>query len=119
MNQFSFQYPEAFLLLLLFYICAKWCPARSMAIYFPHLKVLLGGREVKSRIPAILKWIGITMLITALSSPVLTDEYKNTKKRYQKNICIKRPDVFHQLFLVGKIEIYKYLHLYIYIYNSV
>jgi Ca-activated chloride channel family protein len=81
MNQFSFQYPQAFLLLLLFYICAKWCPARSMAIYFPHLKVLLGGREVKSKIPAILKWIGITMLITALSSPVLTDEYKNTKKQ--------------------------------------
>ena len=81
MNQFSFEYPIAFSLLIIFYICSKWCKARTMAIYFPHLKALLSMTKTRSRFPNILKWIGIISLITALASPIITNEYKNIKKQ--------------------------------------
>ena len=81
MNQFSFEYPIAFALLILFYICARWCKARTMAIYFPHLKALMSMSRTRSKFPNILKWIGIVSLVTALASPVITNEYKNIKKQ--------------------------------------
>ncbi len=80
MNQFSFEYPWVFLLLVLFYICLRGCPARTNAIYFPHIKVLMAKHSKKSRWLDIIKWIGILGLITALASPVITNEYKNIKK---------------------------------------
>ncbi len=80
MTQFSFQHPEAFLIIILFMLCAKWCKARTEAIYFPHIAVFFQGTRSRSRLPSILKWIGIISLLTALASPVITDEYKNIKK---------------------------------------
>lgn len=80
MSQFSFQYPIAFLLLIIFWVCGRFCPARGDAIYFPHIsKLLLGGRE-KSRFANVLKWIGIISLTLALSSPVVTKSHKDIKK---------------------------------------
>jgi Ca-activated chloride channel family protein len=81
MNQFSFEYPWVFLLLGVFYLCGKLCPARTSAIYFPHVKVLMTKHTKKSRWLEIIRWIGILGLITALASPVITNEYKNIKKR--------------------------------------
>jgi len=81
MNQFSFEYPYAFALIFLFLICAKYCPARSRAIYFPHISSLLSLSAKKSRLLEILKWVGIISLLSALASPVITNEYKNIKKK--------------------------------------
>ena len=80
MSQFSFQFPWAFLVLLLFVVCAKWCKERSRAIYFPHVSALLAKSAHKSSLLAWLKWVGIIAAVTALASPVLTTSYKNTKK---------------------------------------
>ncbi|ADV45546.1 vWA domain-containing protein [Nitratifractor salsuginis] len=81
MNQFSFQYPWALALILLFWICGRYCPARTQAIYFPHVRRLLSVHAHKSRWLEILKWIGIISLLLALASPVLTNEYKEIKKK--------------------------------------
>jgi len=81
MNQFSFEYPWVFLILGLFFICGKFCPARTSAIYFPHIRVLMAKNTKKSRWLEIIRWIGILGLVGALASPVITNEYKNIKKR--------------------------------------
>jgi Ca-activated chloride channel family protein len=80
MSHYSFEFPYAFLLLPLFWFCAKECPLRRQAIYMPYIHVLLGDKRVKSRILELLKWIAILSFITALASPVKVIEYNNVKK---------------------------------------
>ena len=80
MSQFSLQYPYALLLILLFWLCAKYCPPKADSIFFPHVHNLLISKKGKSRLLDMLKWFGIVSLLFALSSPVITKSYKNTKK---------------------------------------
>jgi Ca-activated chloride channel family protein len=80
MSQFSFEYPWVFILLILFVICAKWCPERTLAIYFPHIHNLMAPSVGKSSWLALLKWLGIVLAVTALASPVITKSYTNSKK---------------------------------------
>jgi len=80
MSQFSFEYPLAFLVILLFMTCAKWCKERSRAIFFPHVATLIAGEGHKSSLLAWLKWVGIIAAVTALASPVITKSYTNSKK---------------------------------------
>ena len=80
MSQFSFQYPLAFLVILLFMVCAKWCKERSRAIFFPHVANLIAGEGHKSSLLLWLKWVGIVAAVTALASPVITKSYTNSKK---------------------------------------
>ncbi len=81
MNHFSFEHPWALGIILLFWLCSKYCPARTQAIYFPHVKRFFSLHAHKSRWLEILKWIGIVGLLIALASPVLVDEYQNIKKQ--------------------------------------
>ena len=80
MSQFSFEYPVAFALLILFMICAKWCKERSRAIFFPHIHNLLAPSVGKSSWLELLKWLGVVLAVTALASPVITKSYTNSKK---------------------------------------
>jgi len=79
-SQFSFEYPLLLLLLLLFIACSKWCKERSRAIFFPHVNTLIAKDASKSSVLSWLKWIGIVAAIVALSSPILTKNYVNSKK---------------------------------------
>ncbi len=76
MDAFSFQYPKVFLVLFFFLLCAEFCPARSKAIYFPHLGTLLHKKALPDRLSIVLKWIAIVSLVTASASPVLEKRYK-------------------------------------------
>ncbi len=74
MEHFVFEYPWLFLLILLYLICEKWCPARLETILFPGADRL--ADIVKSR-PTGKKWmrfLTFTLLVTALASPVIKDE---------------------------------------------
>jgi len=81
MSQFSLQYPYALAIMFLFWLCSRYCRARSTAIYFPHIHTLLAGQAKRSTLLEWLKWLGIASLLFALSSPVITKSYKETKKR--------------------------------------
>jgi len=84
MNHFEswgLEYPWVLALAVLFWICGRYCPARTQAIYFPHVRRLLALGARRSRWLELLKWIGILGLLVALASPVKTDEYQNIKKR--------------------------------------
>jgi len=80
MSQFSFEYPLAFGVLILFIICAKWCKERSRAIFFPHVNTLIAKETSKSSLLSWLKWVGIVAAVIALASPILTKNYINSKK---------------------------------------
>jgi Ca-activated chloride channel family protein len=81
MSQFSFEYPYALGIILLFLLCAKFCRERGRAIYFPHIEtLLLKGGSKKSSLLLWLKWIGIVGVVVALASPVLTREYRDSHK---------------------------------------
>jgi Ca-activated chloride channel family protein len=81
MGQYSLQYPYALAVIVLFWLCARFCAARSAAIYFPHIHNLLATEGKKSRLLDTLKWFGIVSLLFALSSPVMTKSFKDTKKK--------------------------------------
>ena len=88
MNQFSFEYPLVLGLILLFFVCAKWCRERSRAIYFPHVAQLLARSAGKSSLLGWLKWVGIIAAVTALASPVITKTYTNSKKEGRDIVLI-------------------------------
>jgi len=88
MSQFSFEYPYVFILLPIFWLCAKYCASKSDAIYFPHVSKLLKQSGSKNRFLYWLKWIGIVTMIIALASPVMTETYKNNKKSARDIVLI-------------------------------
>ena len=80
MSHYSFEFPYAFLLIVLFWLCFKKCPSKSLAIYLPYIHLLIGKKRVKSRLLDIFKWFGIIALTIALASPVKVEIYNNIKK---------------------------------------
>jgi len=65
-----FEYPVLGLTLLLFLVCARWCPMRLSALYFPHTGRFARESAAPSHFLTGLKWLGITMLVIAFMSPV-------------------------------------------------
>lgn len=88
MNGFSFEYPFALAVILLFIICAKLCKERSRAIFFPHVKTLMVKSAGRSSWLSVLKWVGIVAVVVALASPVITKSYSNTKKEGRDIVLI-------------------------------
>ncbi len=89
MNQFSFQYPLLFGIIIIFILCARYCQEKSRAIYFPHIEaLLLKNRHSSSSLLFWLKWIGIVGAVVALASPVLTNTYQNSKKEGRDIVLI-------------------------------
>ena len=81
MNHFTFEYPIVFVILLLFYICSRWCKAKGVSIYFPNMQMLKIASKKSSLLSNTLKLFTIVALVTALSSPIKQDEVvtKNDK----------------------------------------
>ncbi|HIM93816.1 MAG TPA: VWA domain-containing protein [Campylobacterales bacterium] len=80
MKQFSFEFPWLLALVLLFLLCAKFCRVKSRTIYFPHMDILLAGKQRKSSLILFFKWLSILMVIVAVASPILSQEYSNSKR---------------------------------------
>ncbi|NPA27890.1 MAG: VWA domain-containing protein, partial [Epsilonproteobacteria bacterium] len=80
MSQFSFEFSYIFLLLPLFWFCFKRCPAKSVAIYFPYIHILISKKALKSRWVELFKWLGVVSFLIALASPVVVTKYENIKK---------------------------------------
>lgn len=88
MDGFNFQYPYFLGLILLFILCSIVCKERSRAIYFPHIKTLMGANMMRSSWLVFFKWIGIIGAIVALASPVITKNYINSKKEGRDIVLI-------------------------------
>ncbi|NPA82647.1 MAG: VWA domain-containing protein [Epsilonproteobacteria bacterium] len=75
-NHITFEHPYAFLIILIFLICAKFCKERSEAIFFPKASLLFEKGHKKDIILTSLKWGAIVLAVFALASPVRIDQYK-------------------------------------------
>jgi Ca-activated chloride channel family protein len=80
MSQFSFEFPYIFLLLPIILLCLRRCPARSFAVYFPYIHILISKKAFKSRWSDLIKWLGIVSFLIALASPVVITKYENVNK---------------------------------------
>ncbi len=75
-NGYYFEFPLFGLLILLFITCAKFCKMRSLSLYFPHTREFMQNSVSASKLLFLLKWLGVTMLIVALMSPVKDEPYE-------------------------------------------
>ena len=71
-----FEYPELLLLILVFIVCSKFCKLRVPSIYFPHAGQFMQNSISSSKLLGFLKWLGISMLIIAIASPVKDEPYE-------------------------------------------
>jgi Ca-activated chloride channel family protein len=86
MSEITFEYPKAFLLILLFIFCSKYCKAKREALFFPHVEIFI-SQKGGSALLFIFKWFSIVLAITALASPVIKDEL-TLQKRFTKSIVL-------------------------------
>lgn len=77
----SFEYPFAFLIILLYLICLKFCKQKKQSIYFSNIKMLKKSSSVKNIFLEILKFIAICALSVALASPVKKDELQSSSNK--------------------------------------
>ncbi|QOY51301.1 VWA domain-containing protein [Candidatus Sulfurimonas baltica] len=71
-----FEFPYLILILLVFMVCARVCKMKIPSIYFPHTGSFLKNSVSASKPLLFLKWLGITMMIIALMSPVKDEPYE-------------------------------------------
>jgi Ca-activated chloride channel family protein len=88
MAQFSFEYPFALGIILVFVLCALWCKERTRAMFFPHIETLMMTAKSHSSFFDFLKWVGIVSLVIAMASPVLTQSYSHSKKEGRDIVLI-------------------------------
>ncbi len=81
MSHFTFEYPLAFLLIVLFFICSKWCKPKGVSLYFPNIAILQQASKKSRWLLNSLKILASLSLIVALASPIQKDDIviKNDK----------------------------------------
>ncbi len=76
-----FEYPYLFLLIVVFVLCEYSCKMRLPSFYFPHATQFMQKGVSTSKIPLLLKWLGIIMILLALISPVKDEPYELEPKK--------------------------------------
>ena len=69
-ENYTFEYPYAFLILILFYLCLKFCKVKGISFYFPNLALLQQASRKSMLLINSLKFLTILLLVTALASPI-------------------------------------------------
>jgi len=70
------EFPRLLFVVFFFIACETLCKMRLPSIYFPHTRQFMQNSVSASKLLFFLKWIGIIMLILALSSPVKDEPYE-------------------------------------------
>ena len=76
-----FEYPYLFLIVIIFILCELFCKMRLPSFYFPHASAFMQKGINSSKLPFILKWLGIILMIVALASPVRDEVYELEPKK--------------------------------------
>lgn len=71
-----FEFPKIIFVIFFFIACASLCKMKLPSIYFPHTGEFLKESVSASKTLFFLKWLGITMMILALMSPVKDEPYE-------------------------------------------
>ena len=78
-DNLTLEYPWVLIVLLVFIVCNIFCKAKSTTYYMPHLNIYNKASATNSSISLILKWLGISLAIIALSSPIKIQNITHTK----------------------------------------
>ena len=71
-----FEFPRLVFVIFFFIACASLCKMKLPSLYFPHTGQFMKSSVSASKLLFILNWLGITMLILALMSPVKDEPYE-------------------------------------------
>ncbi|WOE69211.1 VWA domain-containing protein [Hydrogenimonas thermophila] len=74
MSGFTFEEPLSFALLILYFICNRWCKPRFESIWFPGSERLKDVSKKRTTWFNFLKFTAFFLLVTALASPVVKNE---------------------------------------------
>lgn len=74
MDNIIFEYPYLFGLVILFFICEKFCKAKRQRLILPNMAMLKKVAKKQSLLINALKLLMIALLVTALASPISEDE---------------------------------------------
>ncbi len=74
MGEIVFENPSVFGLLLLFFLCARWCKPRFESIWFPGSDRMARIGRGRQSATILLKFLAFALLVTALASPVVENE---------------------------------------------
>ena len=73
-NQLGFEYPYLFLLLIPFFLCLKFCKAKSARLIFPNAARFTQIGKRSSSLQTILKVLAFVLLTVAIASPFRQDD---------------------------------------------
>jgi Ca-activated chloride channel homolog len=89
LENYTFEYPYAFLILILFFACLKFCKTKGISFYFPNIKLLEQASKKSILLINSLKILTILFLVIALSSPVKEDTLIiNDDKGYEISLIL-------------------------------
>ena len=74
MDNLLFQYPFAFLALLFYLLCKKFCPERNEQLIFPNMKIFKQVAKGQNHLLFILEFLAVLFLVIALASPYKQDD---------------------------------------------
>lgn len=78
---YTFEYPYVFFILILFFICLKFCKTKGISFYFPNIALLEQASKNSMLLINSLKFLTVLFLVIALASPIKEDnlDIKNDK----------------------------------------
>jgi len=89
MSQIIFEYPFAFLFLLLYFVCKKFCKQRNEQLIFPNMKIFKQVAKRQSYALFVLEFLAVLLLTIALASPYRQDDVVTEKdKGYEISIIL-------------------------------
>lgn len=88
-GNFTFQYPYAFILIILYFVCQYFCKENKQSLYFSNIAMLKVATKNQHYVIAILKFLIFLFMVIALASPVKKDEIKiDSSKGYEISLIL-------------------------------
>jgi len=88
-NGFEFTYPYAFLLLIVYFICAYFCKENMQKIYFSNITMLKSAAKNQALVLATLKFLIFFFMVVALANPIKKDEIQiDNSKGYEISLIL-------------------------------
>ena len=73
-NNITFEYPYAFVFLIIYFICIYFCKQKSQSLYFSNTKLLKSVTKNQGLLIKILRFLIVLSIIIAIASPIKTNE---------------------------------------------
>ncbi len=89
MSNIMFEYPFAFLLLLLYVVCKKFCKQRNEQLIFPNMQIFKQISSGQNYLLSVVEFLAVVLLTIALASPYKQDDVViNKDKGYEISMIL-------------------------------